>query len=170
MGLLSERWDSLEELLIHQLQDLYDSELRMLDAFPKMIERAENPELKQAFEAARKETDSHIEKLERVFERLDQPAKRTTCQAMQGLIKEGNRVIQAEGDSAVIDAALIASAQRFEHYEIAGYGCVKNFAERIGRADITEMLQEILDDEGAIDEELTRIATDLVNPEAAASV
>jgi ferritin-like metal-binding protein YciE len=167
MGLFtSTEFNSLEQLFIDQLQDLYDAEHRITDALPKMAEAATSPQLAQAFRDHLQETERQIERLERVFETVGQPAKRKTCDAMKGLVSEGSEVINASGDGDVRDAALIAAAQRVEHYEMAGYGTVRTFARRLGLTEAEELLQATLDEEGATDHKLTAIAESFVNPQA----
>jgi ferritin-like metal-binding protein YciE len=170
MGLFtSTEFTSLEQLYIDQLQDLYDAEQRLTDALPKMAEAASSPQLAQAFRNHLQETERQIERLERVFEIAGVSPKRKTCEAMKGLISEGNEVVTATGDPDVKDAALIAAAQRVEHYEMAGYGTVRTFARRLGHHEAEELLQSTLDEEGGADHKLTAIAETLVNPQAQAA-
>lgn len=168
MGLFtSTEFDSLECLLVDQLQDLYDAENQLLDALPKMADAASSPELKQAFQNHLEETRGQVNRLEQAFQLLDKSAKRESCEAMEGLIKEGNEVINAKGESAIKDAALVAAAQRVEHYEMAGYGSARNFARRCCRDDVADLLQQTLDEEGSADQQLTHIAESSINVEAA---
>jgi ferritin-like metal-binding protein YciE len=170
MGLFSStEFNSLEQLYIDQLQDLYDAEQRLTKALPMMAEAANSPQLAQAFRDHLQETERQIERLERVFEIAGQSPQRKTCEAMKGLVSEGNEVISASGDPDVKDAALIAAAQRVEHYEMAGYGTVRTFAHRLGFHEAEELLQATLDEEGAADHKLTAIAETLVNPQAQAA-
>ncbi len=168
MGLFtSTEFHSLEDLLVEQLQDLYDAETRLVDALPKMHDAAESAELKAAFQEHLTETKGQVNRLEKAFDMLGKESSRETCQAMKGLIKEGDEVINASGDPSIKDAALIAAAQRVEHYEIAGYGSARNFALRCGRDDVAELLQQTLDEEGGADKKLTQIAESSVNTRAA---
>ncbi|MCM2374992.1 ferritin-like domain-containing protein [Aporhodopirellula aestuarii] len=168
MGLFtSTKFDSLECLLVEQLQDLYDAESRLIDALPKMADAASSPELKNAFTSHLNETKGQVNRLEQAFKLLDQSVKRESCEAMKGLIKEGEEMISAGGDPAIKDAALIAAAQRVEHYEMAGYGSARNFAQRCGRQDVAELLQQTLDEEGNADKKLSQIAESSINPAAA---
>lgn len=168
MGLFtSTKFEKLEDLLIDQLQDLYDAENRLVDALPKMAEAASAQELKTAFEQHLAETKGQVNRLDQAFNSLGHGAERKTCEAMKGLIKEGEEVISAEGDSGIKDAALIAAAQRVEHYEMAGYGAARNFAQRLGRSDVAQLLQDTLDEEGKADHKLTEIAEHGVNVQAA---
>jgi len=163
----SQKFDSLEDLLVEQIQDLYDAEQRLVKALPRMSEAANAPELETAFTEHLRETEGHVKRLESAFQKLGREPERETCDAMKGLISEGEDMIKTEGDPAVRDAALIAAAQRIEHYEIAGYGTAKTFAQRVGRDDVANLLQETLDEESAADQELTRLAEAAINPEAA---
>jgi ferritin-like metal-binding protein YciE len=170
MGLFtSTEFNSLEQLYIDQLQDLYDAEHRLTEALPKMADAAASPQLAQAFRDHLQETERQIERLERVFEIAGVAPKRKTCDAMKGLVSEGSEIINAAGDADVKDAALIAAAQRVEHYEMAGYGTVRTFARRLGHHEAEELLQATLDEEGAADHKLTAIAETVVNPQAQAA-
>src|SRR5262245_10435364 len=124
--------NSLQDLLVDQLQDLYDAEQRLVKALPKMAEAAHCADLKEAFNHHLEETQRQVERLEHVFEELGCEAEAKTCEAMKGLMAEGEEAIDLEGCDDVRDAALIAAAQRVEHYEIAGYGTVRTFAQRLG--------------------------------------
>jgi ferritin-like metal-binding protein YciE len=169
MGLFSSRTlNSLSDLLVLQLQDLYDAEQRLTKALPKMADAAANRELKSAFTKHLRETEQHVKRLEKVFSILGITAQRETCEAMKGLIAEGDEAISAGGDPNVRDAALIAAAQRVEHYEIAGYGTVRTLADQLGHKEIARLLQETLEEEGAADKKLTEIAESRVNEMAAA--
>lgn len=168
MGLFSSTTlNSMEDLFITQIADLHDAERRLTKALPKMAEAASSQKLESAFISHLRETEHHIARLEKVFEMLGKPARSQTCQAMKGLIAEGEEAIDAEGDPNVKDAALIAAAQRVEHYEMAGYGTVRTLAEHLGRDDIARILQQTLDEEGACDKKLTEIAESSVNVGAA---
>ena len=167
MAMFSEEYNSLDELFVHQLKDLYDAEHRLTDALPKMADAAQSPDLKQAFHGHLKETEGHIDRLDLVFQRLGKKPERVTCDAMKGLLSEGSGAINAKGDKSVRDAALIAAAQRVEHYEMAGYGTLRTFANRLGHSDVAALLQQNLDEEGAADKKLTQIAERIVNPKAA---
>ncbi|HVX84857.1 MAG TPA: ferritin-like domain-containing protein [Phycisphaerae bacterium] len=161
------KFDSLRDLLINQLEDLYDAELRLVDALPKMADAASSTELRSAFMDHLQETRGHAGRLEEIFRELQCEPKRETCDAMKGLVKEGSAVIGADGDPTVRDAALIAAAQRVEHYEMAGYGTVRNFAHQLGLHRVAESLQHILDEEGNADKLLTQIAESGINAHAA---
>jgi ferritin-like metal-binding protein YciE len=168
MGLFSSvTLNSLDDLFLLQLQDLYDAEQRLTKALPLMADAAKHKELKAAFQKHLRETEQHVKRLEKVFSILGQTAQRETCEAMKGLISEGNEAISAGGSDDVRDAALIAAAQRVEHYEIAGYGTVRTLADQLGHTEIARILQETLDEEGATDKKLTEIAESRVNTKAA---
>ena len=159
--------DNLQDLLTQQLQDLYSAEDQLISALPKMAEAAFNSQLKSAFETHLQETRRQKERLERAFQMLGQDPVAEKCKAMAGLISEGEEIIHATGDAEVKDAALIAAAQRVEHYEIAGYGCARTFARQLHRDDIAAILQRTLEEENHADELLTAIAEGSVNPVAA---
>jgi len=155
--------NDLQDLLVDQLKDLYNAEGQLTKALPKMAKAASLPELKQAFEKHLAQTEEHVARLERVFESLGEKAKGKTCHAMKGLIEEGSEAIKEDATDAVRDAALIAAAQRVEHYEIAAYGTVRTFAESLGLKDAANILQKTLDEEGQTDKLLTEIAETCVN-------
>jgi ferritin-like metal-binding protein YciE len=168
MGLFSNlKFDSMDALLLDQLQDLYDAEQRLTKALPKVADAAHNPNLKAAVQQHLRETQNHVNRLERAFQLLGKSPQSKTCEAMKGLVSEGDEVISASGSPDVKDAALIAAAQRVEHYEIAGYGSARTFAQRLGKQDVARLLQETLDEEAATDKKLTQIAERTINPQAA---
>jgi ferritin-like metal-binding protein YciE len=158
MALLANTFNNLNDLFLNQLEDLYDAENRLIDALPKMAEAANSPELKNAFLSHLNETKGHARRLEEIFSQIGEDPKRETCEAMKGLVREGSEMIHAKGDPAVRDAALIAAAQRVEHYEMAAYGSVRAFAQRLGHQDIARVLQQTLDEEGKADHLLTELA------------
>lgn len=160
--------DNLRKLYINELRDLYSAENQLLKALPKMAKGASTDELKQAFEKHLQETEGHVERLETIFEDLDESPKGKTCQAMKGLVEEGSEILEEEGEESVLDAGIIAAAQKVEHYEIASYGTVRTFAELLGDKDATKLLQQTLDEEGAADAKLSELAEEIVNPEALA--
>ena len=166
MALFAHEFNSLDELFVHELKDLYDAEHRLTEALPQMAEAASSPDLKQAFTTHLQETQGHIRQLEQVFAQLGQEPERQACKAMKGIIDEGSDMLSAKGDDKVRDAALIASAQRAEHYEIAGYGTVRTFANQLGHNDVAQILQAILEEEGATDKKLSMIAESHINMEA----
>lgn len=153
--------NSLHELFVEELKDLYDAEHQITEALPKMRQAASSTQLKKAFEDHLAMTEKQIKRLEQVFEALDQKPSRKTCKGMQGLIKEGSEIISEKMDSDVRDAALITAAQKVEHYEIASYGSVRTFANLMGHDRAAKLLQQTLDEEGQTDEKLTQIAETL---------
>jgi ferritin-like metal-binding protein YciE len=159
--------DSLEELLHEELKDIYDAEQQLTKALPKLIKKAQSPELKEAIEEHLGQTEQHVERLEQVFEQLGLPAKKKKCEGMKHLIAEGNDMI-GEAEAATRDAVMIASAQKVEHYEIASYGTLRTWASILGKDDVASLLEETLEEEKAADEKLTQIAQAIVNEEAAA--
>jgi ferritin-like metal-binding protein YciE len=167
MGLFSsETLNTFEDLFNHQLKDLYDAEHQLTESLPLMADAANATELKNAFNTHLMETRDQIRRLEQVFQIVGEEPERVTCPAMKGLIKEGQETINASGDPRVKDAALIASAQRAEHYEIAAYGTLRTLARQAGMNDIAELLQRTLDEEGNADKKLTRIAEGQINRQA----
>lgn len=168
MGLFSStEFTTMDDLFVEQIQDLYDAEQRLVEALPKMAHAATSPQLRSAFEQHLGQTENHVKRLEQVFADIGRQANRETCKGMKGLISEGSEIIEAKGDSGVKDAALIAAAQRVEHYEMAGYGAARSFAQALGRADLANLLQQTLDEEGQADKKLTEIALQSSNPKAA---
>jgi len=160
---------SLEDLYHEQLQDLYDAEHQILKALPKMIEAASAPDLKRAFEMHLQQTQGHIRRLEQVFDQISAKAQGKTCAAMQGLIAEGEELMSMRADPVVMDAGLIAAAQRVEHYEIAGYGCLRTWARQLGYNQAVHLLQQTLDEEERTDKQLTQLAERGINIKAAES-
>lgn len=160
--------ETLEDLFVEQLKDLYNAENQLTKALPKMAKAATSPELKKAFQMHLAQTEEHVNRLEQVFEALGEKAKGKVCHAMKGLIEEGSEAIKEDADPAVKDAALIAAAQRVEHYEMAGYGTVRTFAESLGHEGAVKLLQKTLDEEGECNKLLTRIAETNVNEMAMA--
>jgi ferritin-like metal-binding protein YciE len=160
--------DSLQALYVEELRDLYNAENQLLKALPKMAKGASAPELKQAFEEHLEQTKEHIERLEEIFEKLDKKPTGKTCHGMKGLIEEGSEILEEEGDDSVLDAGIIAAAQKVEHYEIASYGTVRTFAEMLGEDGAAGLLQQTLNEEGETDQRLTELAEEVVNIEATA--
>src|ERR1700704_5071775 len=149
---------SLADLLVEQLKDLYSAETQLLKAIPKMAKAATSKDLKAGFEKHLKQTEGHVNRLEKIMAELDESPKGKKCKAMEGLIEEGSEVIDEDAEDEVKDAALIAAAQRVEHYEIAGYGCVRTYAELLGKDKSARLLQQTLDEEGETDKTLTKLA------------
>jgi ferritin-like metal-binding protein YciE len=153
---------TLHELFLEQLRDLHSAETQLIEALPKMAEAAHAPALKEGFTTHLQETKEHARRLEQIFRDLDagDPTGKT-CQAMKGLIKEGQEMMSENATPEVMDAGLIAAAQRVEHYEIAGYGTVRTYADLMGHETASELLQTTLDEESATDDKLTDAATEL---------
>ncbi|HEY3781507.1 MAG TPA: ferritin-like domain-containing protein [Fimbriimonadaceae bacterium] len=157
--------NSLQDLFIDEIQDLYSAEKQLVAALPKMAQAATNQELKSGILEHLEQTKRHVTRLDQVFESIGLRAQPKTCKAMQGLIEEGNEMIQNQGNAAVIDTGIIACAQRIEHYEIAGYGCVRTYAKLLEYKDAEKLLDETLDEEAKADETLGKVAK-TVNKEA----
>jgi len=158
--------DSLQKLFVEELRDLYSAENQILKALPKMAKAARSPELKAAFQKHLEETKGQVERLDTIFEGLGKSPKGKTCKAMEGLVEEGSELMKEDADPAVLDAGLIAAAQRVEHYEIAGYGTVRAYARQLGQEEAVRLLQETLDEEGATDKSLTALAESTINLQA----
>jgi ferritin-like metal-binding protein YciE len=153
---------SLTQLLQDELKDLYSAENQLLKALPKMAQKASSRALKDAFTGHLKETEGHVARLETIGKKLDMKLSGKKCKAMEGLIEEGKEVLEEKGEPALIDTALIGAAQRVEHYEMAAYGVTRAMAESLGQKKIVELLQQTLNEEGAADKKLTKIAHDEV--------
>ena len=158
--------ESLYDLYLSELRDLYSAEDQILKALPKMIEKAQSAELRNALESHLEETRGHVSRLEQVFEMHGEEAKKQKCKGMQGVLEEGDEMVGKDAPPAVRDAAIISACQRVEHYEIAAYGTVRTYAEQMGQQRAAAVLQETLDEELAADETLTEIANSRVNIEA----
>ena len=159
---------NLEELFEHQLKDLYSAESQLVDALPKMVKNASDSKLKKAFESHLEETKEQKKRLEEICSELDIKPEGETCKAMKGLIKEAESFIDEVEDKDVMDAGLIAEAQRVEHYEISGYGTAVRFAKELGHKEIAEKLQKTLDEEYDADNKLDKLAESRLNKEAMA--
>lgn len=159
--------DSLEKLFLEELKDVYNAEKQILRALPRMAKAAESPQLAQAFTQHLGETKGQVQRLERIFKELGQTARGKKCKGMEGLLEEGKEVLEEEGEPAVIDAALIASAQRVEHYEIAAYGCLRAYASLLGYSEAERLLQQTLKEEEAADQKLSRLSESGINQAAA---
>jgi ferritin-like metal-binding protein YciE len=158
--------ETLHDLYVDELRDLYNAENQLLKALPKMAKAASQPALKAAFEEHYEVTRGQVNRLEKIFSELDENPKGKKCKAMVGLVEEGGEAMDDAEAGPVMDAALIAAAQRVEHYEMAGYGTVRTFARRLGYHDAEALLQETLDEEGEADKKLTQLAESMVNAEA----
>jgi ferritin-like metal-binding protein YciE len=160
---------TLKDLFVEELQDLYSAETQITEALPKMAEAANAAELKRAFEQHLKQTEGQIERLEKIFEKLGEEPGGKECKGMAGLIEEGEELISEKPDPEVLDAGLIAAAQRVEHYEIAGYGTARTYAEELGEKEFARLLQTTLDEEGETDKKLTKLAEGCINQKAKAA-
>src|SRR5919197_954145 len=158
--------NSLKELYIEELKDLYSAEKQLVKALPKMAKNATNPELKQAFTDHLEETEGHVERLEQIFELLGEGGRGKKCIGMEGLIGEAKELLEGDTSEEVLDAGLISKAQHVEHYEMAGYGTVRTYARQLGLEEQADLLQQTLDEEGKANELLTQIAESSVNAEA----
>ena len=158
MALFSMDLNSLRDLFIDELRDLYDAETQITEALPKLIEKATYPELKSALQEHLEVTHEQVQRLEQIFSRLNEKATGETCKGMKGLIKEGDDMAGRDGSESVIDAAIISAAQRVEHYEMAGYGSVRTYAELLGETEFANLLQQTLDEEKEADQTLTDLA------------
>jgi ferritin-like metal-binding protein YciE len=158
---------TLHDAFLDELRDAYDAEKQLVKALPKMAKAATSAVLRDAFQTHLEETRGHVERLEQVFEGLDEKARGKHCDGMEGIIEEGQSVMGEDFDDATMDACLIASAQRVEHYEMAAYGTLVAWARAMGHTDQAELLQETLDEEKATDEKLTSLAEAGINQEAA---
>jgi ferritin-like metal-binding protein YciE len=160
------KFASLEQLYISELRDLYSAENQLLKALPKMAKAASSEELKEGFEKHLEQTKGHVERLEQIFQQLDESPKGKTCHAMKGLIEEGSEILKEDGEDSVLDAGIIVAAQKVEHYEIASYGSVRTFANLLNQNEAAGLLQSTLDEESETNETLNRLAETIVNPEA----
>jgi ferritin-like metal-binding protein YciE len=158
--------ETLRDLYVEQLKDLYSAENQLIKALPRMSKVANHPELKQAFARHLKETEVHAKRIAEVCDELGVSPRGKKCVGMEGLIDEAKELIQEKPDPDVLDAGLIASAQHVEHYEMAGYGCVRTYARQLGYEGQAEILQSTLDEEGNTDKLLTQIAESSINIEA----
>lgn len=149
---------SLRELYVDELKDLYSAENQIIKALPKMIKAASSPELKAGFEEHLEQTRGQVARLERIFKQLKESPKGKKCKGMEGLLAEGKELMEEDAEHEVLDAGLIAAAQHVEHYEIAGYGCVRTYAELLGDNNAVKLLQQTLDEEKKTDEKLTMLA------------
>ncbi len=155
----------LKDLYIDELKDLYNAENQLVKALPKLARAAASDELRQGFEEHLEQTKGHVERLEKIFQMLDESPKGKKCKGMEGLIVEGSEVMEQDYEGSLLDAALIGAAQRVEHYEIAGYGTARSFAESLGQTDHVSLLNETLEEEKETDQKLTELAKQ-VNTEA----
>jgi len=161
--------DSLKKLYVEELRDLYSAENQILKALPKMAKAATSKELKHAFNEHLAQTKGQVERLEKIFTKLDTSPKGKTCKAMEGLVKEGEELMGEKSEPEILDAGLIAAAQRVEHYEMAGYGTVRTYATLLNESEAAGLLQETLDEEGQTDKTLSQLAESVINRDALAA-
>jgi ferritin-like metal-binding protein YciE len=159
--------ESLQDLLVEEMRDIYNAEKQFLKAAPKMAKKASSPQLKKAFETHMRETEGQVQRLEKIFEKLGKKPTGKKCAAMEGLIEEGKEMMGEDMEDDTMDAALIAIAQKIEHYEIASYGTVRTWAQQIGDEQTARLLQQTLDEEGKTDKLLSEMAESSINIEAA---
>lgn len=159
--------ETMQDLLLHQIKDIYSAEQQLTKALPKLAEHAESDDLAQAFRDHLAETKRQVERLDRIFKKLGSRPGNVVCKGMKGLIEEGDELMEEGGSEAVVDAGLISAAQRVEHYEISAYGSAKAVAALLGHADIVKLLDESQSEETAADKKLSLIATTDVNARAA---
>jgi ferritin-like metal-binding protein YciE len=162
----NEMSNALHKLFLDELADIYNAEQQLTKALPKLAKTVKNDELREAFEHHLEETENHIARLDQVFESLGESMKRKKCKGMEGLIEEGEEVISEQKNSNALDAGLIISAQKVEHYEIAAYGSLCSWAEQMGHNDALELLRQTLEEEKAADEKLTEVAETIANTQA----
>ena len=160
--------DSLQKLYVEELKDLYSAEKQIIQALPKMVKKASHPDLKAAFQEHLEVTRVQLERLDQIFEGLGKSPRGKKCKGMEGLLEEGKEMMQEDMEDDVMDAALIAAAQRVEHYEMAGYGTVRTYAQLLGDKNAAKLLQQTLDEEGDADKKLTQLAESSINVEAMA--
>jgi ferritin-like metal-binding protein YciE len=158
--------ETMEDLFVDQIEDLYDAEQRLVKALPKMAEAATSDDLRNAFEGHLEQTKGHVQRLEEVFAELGKDAKKKTCEAMKGLIKEGDDVADEIAQSPLRDAGLIGAANRVEHYEMAAYGTARDLAKTLGLSRSAKLLEQTLEEEKEADAKLTKIAQSQINPNA----
>jgi ferritin-like metal-binding protein YciE len=158
--------ETLNDLLLDHLKDLYDAEHQITKALPKMAEAASSQQLKSAFQQHLSETENQIRRLEQAFGTMGKKATRKTCKGMKGVIEEGDEILKEDADPSVRDAGLISAAQKVEHYEIAGYGTARSYAQMLGMTEVANLLQQTLDEEGMTDEKLTQLAESSINVQA----
>lgn len=156
----------LHKLFLDELADLYSAEQQLTKALPKLAKAAQSDELREALEEHLEETEEHISRLEQVAESLDETLKKKTCEAMKGLLKEGDEIVKEQKDSSALDAGIIAACQKVEHYEIASYGTVCAWAEQMGHDDALKLLRQTEEEESAADEKLTEVAENIANERA----
>jgi ferritin-like metal-binding protein YciE len=168
MALFSLKLENLQQLFVKELRDLYDAENQITEALPKLINASTHSELKSALQQHLQVTREQVNRLDRIFRMLNEKPTGETCKGMKGVIKEGDEILSSGGDASTVDAGIIAAAQRVEHYEMAGYGTVRTYAQLLGQNEMARLLQQTLSEEEEADRKLTQIANS-VNVEAKAA-
>jgi ferritin-like metal-binding protein YciE len=161
--------ETLQDLFLTELKDIYHGEKQLLQALPRMAKAAESPDLEAAFTKHLEETEGHVQRLEQIFQSLGERAVGKRCKGMEGIVEEGKEIMEEEGEEAVVDAALIAAAQRVEHYEIASYGCLITYAGLLENRDAQKLLKQTLSEEEATDKALTALGEGGINQAAVAA-
>jgi ferritin-like metal-binding protein YciE len=161
--------DSLQDLFLTDLKDIYNAEKQLLKALPRMAKAAESPDLQRAFTKHLRETEGQVARLERIFKALGETPRGKRCKGMEGLVEEGKEVMEEDGEEPVRDAALIAAAQKVEHYEIATYGCLITYAQLLGNGEAVNLLKQTLAEEEATDKALTALGEGGINEAAVAA-
>jgi ferritin-like metal-binding protein YciE len=161
--------DTLRDLFVNELKDIYNGENQILKALPRLAKAAESVELREAFTKHLRETEGQVKRLERIFERLGERPTGKRCKGMEGLVEEGKDILEEKGEDAVLDAALIAAAQKVEHYEIASYGCLITYAGLLGDQEAEKLLKQTLGEEEAADKKLTELGEGGINQAAVAA-
>jgi ferritin-like metal-binding protein YciE len=160
--------DSLQNLFVTELKDIYNAEKQLVTALPRIAKSASSPRLAEAITKHLKETEGHVARLEEIFQSLGLPVRGKKCKGMEGLLEEGKEVMEEEAQESVRDAALISAAQKVEHYEIAAYGCLRSYAQILGHTDAAKLLEQTLKEEEAADDKLNELAEGGINQAAAA--
>ncbi|MGK7397651.1 MAG: ferritin-like domain-containing protein [Candidatus Cyclobacteriaceae bacterium M3_2C_046] len=163
---MARKFNNLRDLFEHEIKDLYSAESQLINALPKMAEAASNDQLEKGFTEHLEQTKTHKERLEKVAQICEFDPKGETCDAMEGLVEEGEEIIKSKAESAIKDAALIGAAQRVEHYEISAYGTAINYAEMLGYDEVVKILKETLEQEKETDAKLNHMAVDKINQKA----
>jgi ferritin-like metal-binding protein YciE len=161
--------NSMDELFLNEIKDVYNAEKQLVAALPRMAKAAQAPELQQAITKHLRETEGHVKRLEQILRSLGEPLRGKKCKGMEGLIEEGKEILEEDGAPEVIDAAIISAAQRVEHYEIAAYGCLRAYAQLLGNTDADRLLQQTLAEEEATDKALTALGEGGINQAAVAA-
>jgi ferritin-like metal-binding protein YciE len=157
---------TLQDLFVEELRDLYSAENQILKALPRLAQKASHPELRNAFEQHEQQTRGHVQRLEQIFNNLGQSPRGKACMGLKGLLVVADEFLAEKNDPEVLDAGMISMAQRVEHYEIAGYGTLRTYAQVLGQNEWVDLLQQTLDEEGETDKRLTRLAESGINLDA----